>query len=127
MSTTIPDEDQRHSDWMAAATEEYRRLGALLAELSDEEWRRPTDCSEWDVREMVAHLVGAAEAGASMRELVHQALRGRRARPGADGVDGMNAVQVQERADADPARLRADLTSAGARRVRRPRRLPPPP
>src|SRR3954466_2991513 len=89
MSTTIPDEDQRHSDWMAAATEEYRRLGALLAELSDEEWRRPTDCSQWDVREVVAHLVGAAASGASMRELLHQARLGRRLRPGQPGVDGM--------------------------------------
>jgi len=121
---TVQEQDMRHSDWMSAATEEYRRLGALLDDLSDDEWRRPTDCSEWDVREMVAHLVGAAEAGASMRELVHQARRGRRLRPGADGVDGMNAVQVQERGDADPAHLRADLASAGARGVRRRTGLP---
>jgi uncharacterized protein (TIGR03083 family) len=114
----------RHDDWMTAATEEYRRLDALLAELSDEEWGLPTDCSEWDVREMVAHLVGAAEAGASVRALVHQARLGRQLRPGADGVDGMNAVQVQERADADPASLRADLASIGARAVRRRSGLP---
>jgi uncharacterized protein (TIGR03083 family) len=120
----VLEQDMRHSDWMAAAAEEYRRLVALLDELSDEEWRRPTDCSEWDVREMVAHLVGAAEAGASMRELVHQARVGRRVRPGEPGVDGMNAVQVQERADAAPARLREDLASAGARGVRRRSGLP---
>ena len=114
----------RHSDWMAAATEEYRRLGVLLADLTDDEWRRPTDCSEWDVRELVAHLVGAAEAGAGMRALLHQARLGRRLRPGADGVDGMNAVQVQERADVEPARLRADLASIGARAVRRRSGLP---
>jgi uncharacterized protein (TIGR03083 family) len=124
MSMTIPDQDLRHSDWMAAAAEEYRRLGALLAELSDEEWHRPTDCSEWDVREMVAHLVGAAEAGASVRELMHQALRGRRLRPGEPGVDGMNAVQVQERAATSPDQLRRDLAAAGARGVRRRSGLP---
>jgi len=118
-STSEAMQAMRHSDWMAAATEEYRRLGCLLEELSDDEWRLPTDCSEWSVQQMVAHLVGAAEAGASIRETVHQARLGRRLRPGADGVDGMNAVQVQERADADPARLRADLASAGARAVRR--------
>lgn len=116
----------RHSDWMCAAAEEYRRLDGLLAELADDEWRRPTDCSEWDVREMVAHLVGAAEAGASIRALVHQARLGRRLRPGADGVDGMNAVQVRERADADPAHLRADLASTGARAVRRRSGVPAP-
>src|SRR5689334_15039664 len=116
----------RHSDWMTAAAEEYRRLGVLLAELSDDEWRRPTDCSEWDVRQMVAHLVGAAEAAASIRALVHQARLGRRLRPGADGVDGMNAVQVQERADAGPARLRADLERISTRAVRRRSGLPAP-
>jgi uncharacterized protein (TIGR03083 family) len=114
----------RHRDWMTAATEEYRRLGALLEELSDDEWRMPTDCPEWSVQQMVAHLVGAAEAGASVRELVHQARLGRRLRPGEPGVDGMNAVQVQERADAAPASLRADLASAGARGVRRRSGLP---
>jgi uncharacterized protein (TIGR03083 family) len=120
----VQEQDMGHRDWMAAATEEYRRLLALLDELSDEEWRRPTDCSEWDVRELVAHLVGAAEAGASIRELVHQARLGRRARPGEPGVDGMNAVQVQDRADADPARLRDDLATAGAKGVRRRSGLP---
>ncbi len=125
--TPVPpaqEQDMGHRDWMAAATEEYRRLVALRDELSDDEWRRPTDCSEWDVRELVAHVVGAAEAGASIRELVHQARLGRRARPGEPGVDGMNAVQVQERADADPARLRDDLAAAGARAVRRRSGLP---
>ena len=41
------EQEMRHGDWMTAATEEYRRLGALLEDLSDAEWRRPTDCSEW--------------------------------------------------------------------------------
>jgi uncharacterized protein (TIGR03083 family) len=36
----------------------------------------------------------------------------------------MNAVQVQERADADPARLRSDLATSGARGVRRRSGLP---
>jgi uncharacterized protein (TIGR03083 family) len=116
----------RHRDWMAAAEEEYRRLGALLAELADDEWRRPTDCTDWDVREMVAHLVGAAECTASVRETRRQQKLGRRLRPGAPDVDGINAVQVQERAEARPEQLRADLAEAGARGVRSRRRLPAP-
>ena len=43
-----------HADWVGAAEEEYRRLGTLLAELDDEDWHRPTDCTEWDVHAMVA-------------------------------------------------------------------------
>lgn len=116
----------RHSDWMTAATEEYRRLGAVLAELADDDWRRPTDCTEWTVQQMVAHLVGAAKAGASIRELVHQARLGRQLRPGEPGVDGMNAVQVQERAAATPDQLCRDLDTLGARGVRRRSGLPAP-
>jgi len=123
-TTPVREQDMRHSDWMAAATEEYRRLGAVLAQLSDDEWCRPTDCPEWTVQQMVAHLVGAAKAGASFRELLHQARLGRRLRPGGPGVDGMNAVQVQERADARPDQLCNDLALTGARAVRRRSRLP---
>jgi uncharacterized protein (TIGR03083 family) len=125
-TTRTQEQDMRHRDWMTAATEEYRRLDALLSELSDEDWQRPTDCSEWTVQQMVAHLVGAAKAGASIRELIHQARRGRQLRPGEPGVDGMNAVQVQERADAGPGELTRDLVTLGARGVRRRSGLPAP-
>jgi uncharacterized protein (TIGR03083 family) len=125
-ATHVQEQAMRHRDWMAAATEEYRRLGDLLAELSDDEWHRPTDCSEWDVQQMVAHLVGAAKAGASVREMIHQARLGSRLRPGEPGVDGMNAVQVQDLADATPEQLRRDLVGVGARAVRRRSGLPAP-
>ena len=114
----------RHADWMAAAAEEYKRLDSLLTELDEADWSRPTDCSEWDVRQVVAHLVGAAESNARVRELLRQARLGRKARPGEPGVDGMNAVQVEERADVPPAQLRRDLADAGRRGVRARSRLP---
>lgn len=113
-----------HDAWMAAAEREYARLRDLLRTLGPQEWARPTDCSEWDVRQLVAHLVGAAEGMASVRETARQARLGRRLRPGADGIDGMTAVQVQERADATPAELLAALEEAAPRAVRARRRLP---
>ena len=116
----------RHRDWTAAAEEEYRRLDALLADLDDTDWVRPTDCTNWDVRQIVAHLVGGAESTARVRELVRQSWRGRRLRDGGPLVDGMNALQVRERADHTPARLRRDLADAAARGVRARRRLPAP-
>ena len=81
-TSTREDLTMRHRDWMAAAEEEYRRLGVLLAELDEEDWQRPTDCTEWDVREMVAHLVGAAASTASVRETLRQSKLGRALRPG---------------------------------------------
>lgn len=114
----------RHADWMRAAEEEYSRLLDLLRALEPGDWTRPTDCSEWDVRQLVAHLVGAAECMASVREAARQARLGKRLRPGADSIDGMTAVQVQERADATPAELLAALEDAAPRAIRARRRLP---
>jgi uncharacterized protein (TIGR03083 family) len=116
----------RHGDWMAASAEEYRRIGALLAELAGDDWHRPTDCTDWDVRELVAHLVGNAEMSASMREMRRQQKIGRRLRPGGPDIDGMTAVQVQERADVPPAQLVRDLADVAVRAVRARRRIPAP-
>jgi uncharacterized protein (TIGR03083 family) len=121
---TVTEQAMRHRDWMAAAGEEYRRLDAVLAELSDDDWGRATDCTEWDVREVVAHLVGAAECTASVREMRRQQKLGRALRPGEPDVDGMNAVQVRERVEDTPEQLRRDLADAGDRGVRSRRRLP---
>lgn len=134
MTTTSPTTDGRipavsplrHGDWMAFSEEEYRRIGALLAGLGDGDWQRRTDCSEWDVRELVAHLVGNAEMSASMREMRRQQKLGRRLRPGAPGIDGMTAVQVQERADVPPIHLVRDLADVAVRAVRARGRIPAP-
>lgn len=129
MSTgTVPGTEQtmKHADWMTAAVEGYRRLGALLADLSDEDWRRPTDCPRWSVHDVVAHVVGAAESTARGRELLRQAWRGRALRDGGPLVDGINAVQVRERTGATPEELRRELADAAARGVRARRRLPAP-
>ena len=122
--TTAGGSGMRHRDWMAAAEEEYRRLDHLLAGLDADDWRRPTDCADWDVRQVVAHLVGAAEFTASVRELLRQTWSGRRLRAGGPLVDGINAAQVRERAYTPPDRLLRDLAVAGTRGVRRRERLP---
>ena len=121
-----PTPPRRHPDWMVAAEEEYRRLGAVLAEIPDAQWQLPTECTGWTVHDVVAHLVGAAEATASLREMRRQQKLGRRLRPGEPDVDGMNAVQVRDRISASPDRLRRDLADAGSRGVRARRRIPGP-
>jgi uncharacterized protein (TIGR03083 family) len=115
-----------HAAWMRAAAEEYRRLLELLDDLTADEWAAPTDCAGWDVRAMVAHLAGAAQWPASVREMLRQQARSRRLLPGADLVDKVNMLQVQERADHTPARLVAELAEAAPRAVRARSRLPRP-
>jgi len=124
--TTAPGAALTYADWMAAAEEEYRRLDVLLRSLSAGDWTRATDCAEWDVRAMVAHLVGAAESEASLRELVHQLRRARRVRRQGDFVDKINEVQVRDRAGRTPAQLVADLADVAPRAVRARRRIPRP-
>jgi uncharacterized protein (TIGR03083 family) len=111
----------RHRDWMAASDEEYRRIGELLTGLDGEDWQ-----PEWDVRELVAHLVGNAEMSASMREMRRQQKLGRRLRPGGTDIDGMTAVQVQERNDVPPEQLVHDLADVATRAVRARGRVPAP-
>jgi uncharacterized protein (TIGR03083 family) len=111
---------------MDLAAEEYRRLDRLLRSLDAADWSLPTDCSEWDVQAMVAHLVGAAHGNARMRESVHQLRVGRRLRPGEAPVHGINAAQVSEREERSPSQLMDDLAFWGERGVRARRRLPAP-
>ena len=114
----------QHADWMAAAEEAYRRLGTLLAELSDDDWHRPTDCTGWTVHDVVAHVTGEAVSTGRVRELLRQAWLGRRLRGNGPLVDGINAVQVRERVGVEPAELRRELAEAAARGVRARRRVP---
>ncbi len=113
-----------HATWMSLATTEYARLLDPLGGLGPAEWERPTDCTEWDVRAMVAHLVGAAEGNARIREAVRQAAVGRRRFPRPMLVDSINCVQVADRADHAPSRLLADLADAGRRGVAARSRIP---
>jgi uncharacterized protein (TIGR03083 family) len=50
--------DGHPSDQLQPLTRQRRRMQAMLAELSEEEWLAPSRCAEWRVRDVVAHLVG---------------------------------------------------------------------
>jgi uncharacterized protein (TIGR03083 family) len=87
----------------------YAALLEDLARLSADDWRRPTECEGWTVRDMVAHLVGAAEGHASMPVFVRQYAWGMRHRAafGGSGLDAMNERQIDDqRALSDEALLR---------------------
>lgn len=113
-----------HDDWMDLAAEEYRRLGVLLSDLAPQDWSAPTDCPGWDVQAMVAHLCGAADGTARVRETVRQAAVGRRRYRRPMLVDSMNEVQIADRHGRTPDQLVTELDDAGRRGVRARRRLP---
>ena len=57
------------------AEEEFVRFADLTASLTPDEWSTPTDCTGWDVRKMVLHVLGSSDAQASVREFMHQMRR----------------------------------------------------
>jgi uncharacterized protein (TIGR03083 family) len=125
--TTIPRIDRREA--VPLAEHEYRRFLDLLRDLEPGDWSRPTDCSAWDVRKVALHVLGAAEAGASAREMARQLVRGRRlfARIGGHHwVDGVNEVQIRDRAQLTDAELVERFAATIPRAVRGRSRLPRP-
>ncbi|WP_165825852.1 maleylpyruvate isomerase family mycothiol-dependent enzyme [Actinomycetospora cinnamomea] len=99
---------------------EYGRFAELIERLPPEAWTLPTECAPWDVRLLVAHVVGATEANASPLEMARQLRRGRRGL--AIEVDPVSAVQVEHRRRVDPpvlaARFRAAIEDAVRWRAR---------
>ena len=112
------------------ALEEFRRYAALCASLTPEEWAAPTDCTLWDVRKMSLHVLGAADAQASVKEFVHQFTKGTRlAKEIEDShhfVDGVNELQIRERAQLSNAELVAQLQAVGPKAVKGRWGTPPP-
>lgn len=120
---TDPDAARDH------AAAEYDALLAMVDAFAAPDWERPTDCTEWRVREMVAHVAGAAEEACRLPVMLrHQAAAVRGLRRG-DGsiVDLLCRAQIADRAGLSDVELGADLHrwAAGAPdgRRRQPRLL----
>jgi uncharacterized protein (TIGR03083 family) len=104
-----------------AATEYARTITALRA-LTPEDWTRRTECPDWDVREMASHVLGFAEAHASLREFAHQVNSARKG--GGDFLDTWTATQVRDRAAVPPAEIVRRFEVAAPASVRARRRMP---
>jgi uncharacterized protein (TIGR03083 family) len=111
------------------AEEEFTRFANLVASLTPDEWTTPTDCTGWDVRKMLLHVLGSGEAQASVREFVHQLRRGMPLNKEIDShhwVDGMNELQIRERDQLSNDELVAQVAAVGPKAVKGRRRTPPP-
>ena len=105
--------DRPRSAELAAV--ENARFVALVESLEPDHWSLPTDCPGWDVRAMVAHVVGAMEGQVSKREFMHQLRAGSRAAGDRAQVDGINEVQIRERAAVGPRDLTVRLAGVAPR------------
>ncbi len=124
--TTIP--VLGHREAMRRQEHELARSIDLLRTLDAEQWSMQTNCPDWDVRRMWLHVLGACEAGASIRENLHQMRAGRkRQRDQEVSLEAaLSAVQVAERLDLAPDELIARLERIAPRTVKGRQRTPRP-
>jgi len=117
----------RHAEAMDLAATEYGRFTDTLAGLDPHDWARPTVCDPWDVRALATHVLGSAQAAASMRENIRQkkAAGPVMAELGLDHiVDAVNEVQVRKGADLSPVEVVERWTAVVPRAIRGRRRFP---
>ena len=95
---------------------EFQRFAEQCALFTPDDWARPTDCTAWTVRDVALHVLGAAEAQASVMEFARQFVRGLPVNRQIDShhwVDGINELQIRERRNLSNAELVAQLTAVG--------------
>jgi uncharacterized protein (TIGR03083 family) len=119
----------RRPEARVLAEEEFRRFAELLGTLSSDEWATETDCPGWDVRNMALHILGSGDAQASFRQFLHQLRKGvplNREIESHHWVDGMNELQIRERAHLSNRELVEQMAAIGPRAVKGRWRTPPP-
>lgn len=131
MTTSISEVAQiapiaKSTDAAEVASAAYDQLLVLLRALDDEAWQAATGCPGWSVADMVGHLIGAAEANASLRQNLRQQAWGARHRRDHCGnpLDAVNALQVSEHRSLTPAERLSMLASLAPRAVAGRMRLP---
>lgn len=116
-----------HQEARAMATHELERFLSLVTSLSPDDWEQPTACPLWNVKQMLAHVTGAAASYARWSEFKRQG-NPRVQRPyrasGLSLLDSLNQIQVDDRANATPAALIDELREVGPRAIATRAKLP---
>ncbi|MBI4673883.1 MAG: maleylpyruvate isomerase family mycothiol-dependent enzyme [Chloroflexi bacterium] len=106
----------------ALALEAWKRLLNTLEGLNADDWNKPTPCTAWTVRDMVAHQAGAYATFSSFAELRRQYFapvpKGRLAE------DSINEIQIADRKHKTNAELVAEIREKGPRTIKNRRRIP---
>jgi uncharacterized protein (TIGR03083 family) len=103
---------------------EIERVVALLERLDGDDWDQPTDCSEWTVRAMAAHLSGACRGWADWKHFRRQYIFNPYARKGEDLIDGINRCEVADRVNWSTEDVIAEMREYGPKAVKTRQRIP---
>ncbi len=125
-ATTPRRSAMRRREAMRLAATEYQRVVAALSHLAPEDWSKPTDCPDWDVRQLASHMVGMAAMASSPRESARQqkVAAAEHTERGGPMVDSLTAIQVRERDRRSPEEITAEARKVAVRAARG-RRLTP--
>lgn len=96
---------------MDLATAERRDLAAYLRTLSDTDWRAPTLCTDWSVKDVVSHVVSYEEL--SVLGLLQRFVRGRIVRANEVGVHDFATYSPAQLMDFLEAHLRPQGLTSG--------------
>jgi uncharacterized protein (TIGR03083 family) len=111
------------------AEEEWARFADAASSLTPGDWTKQTDCTAWNVRQMVLHVLGSGYAQASVRQFIRQLRGGLPLNKQIDShhwVDGMNEFQIRERDYLSNEQIVEKLRAIGPEAVRGRWRTPPP-
>jgi uncharacterized protein (TIGR03083 family) len=90
---------------------ELERFLALVETLAEDDWGKPTACTAWTVRDMLAHQAGGYASGTGYREMIRQ--YSVLPKKGQLPEDAVNDLQLRERVDKSPDQLIAELRQVG--------------
>jgi len=107
-----------------AATAELAACLALLRDLGEPDWARPTDCPGWTVRDLTAHLAGQYQGLASPAVYLRRHHRAHRRYPALSRLDADNRQQIDDLTGRTGAELTAMLAGTGPKAIRARRRVP---
>jgi uncharacterized protein (TIGR03083 family) len=113
-----------HAEAGRLSRTEFERVLALLEALEGADWQQPTYCTEWNVRDMVAHLAGSMTGSTSLREFVRQNVTHPYVKAAANSVDGTNRLQIEERANRSTAEVIAEFRQKGPIAIKNRQKLP---
>jgi len=90
---------------------ELERFWTLLESLDQQDWNKPTACTAWSVRDILAHQAGGYASGTSYKEMIHQYMS--IPKKGQLPEDAINETQLADRMGKSPAELIAELRRVG--------------
>lgn len=116
-----------HTEAAEMAAVELERFLKLVESLAPADWDKPTACPLWNVRQVVAHVTGAAAGYASWSQFKRQYspnVQRPYRRAGFALLDAINQIQVNDRRTATPTDLLTELHDVGPRAIATRKRLP---